>query len=314
MIPSRRQFLSILGGTAAAVAVGGALGSTDAFAAPPAESFEFLFLTDTHLQPELNASQGCDMAFKKARTMKADFAIQGGDHVFDSMNVSKTRAVSLFDLYGKTEQDLGLKVYHTCGNHDCFGVSSKGAIPAGDQLYGKKMFEERFGRAYYSFDHKGVHFVVLDSVQPKADQTGYSGHIDDAQRVWLADDLGKIAPGTPVIVSVHIPLVTAFESYVKLPADHRSNRGELSIDNSEQVIDIFAKHNVLGVLQGHTHIWETVTWHGVPYTTGGAVSGNWWKGTRMGTPEGFTVVRVADGKMTTRYETYGFKTIAPENT
>ena len=278
------------------------------------ESFEFIFATDTHLQPELNASQGCDMAFKKARAIKADFAIQGGDHVFDTMNVSKERAVSLFDLYGKTEQDLGFKVYHACGNHDCFGISSKGATSQGDQLYGKKMFEERFGRAFYSFDHKGVHFLVLDSVQPNADSTGYSGHIDDAQLAWLADDLSKIAPGMPVIATSHIPLVTAFDSYVKISADHRSGRGGNSVDNSEQVIEIFDKHNVLGVLQGHTHIWETVTWHGVPYATGGAVSGNWWKGTHMGTHEGFTVVTVADGKMSTRYETYGFKSVEVENT
>jgi 3',5'-cyclic-AMP phosphodiesterase len=57
-----------------------------------------------------------------------------------------------------------------------------------------------------------------------------------------------------------------------------------------------------------------VTWHGVPYVTGGAVSGNWWKGTRMGTSEGYTVVRVQNGKMDVRYETYGFKSVAPENT
>jgi hypothetical protein len=34
----------------------------------------------------------------------------------------------------------------------------------------------------------------------------------------------------------------------------------------------------------------------------------------MGTPEGFTVVNVANGRMTTRYETYGFKAVAPDNT
>jgi 3',5'-cyclic-AMP phosphodiesterase len=44
------------------------------------------------------------------------------------------------------------------------------------------------------------------------------------------------------------------------------------------------------------------------------VCGNWWHGTRLGTPEGFTVVTVANGKLTTRYETTGFKTIAPQNT
>src|ERR1700750_681862 len=138
---NRRQFLSLAGGAAAAAAM-----NTPSFAAAAKpEGFEFIFLTDTPLQPELKASQGCDMAFSKARTMKADFALQGGDHVFDTMNVTKERARSIFDLYGKTEQDLGLKVYHTCGNHDCFGIDSKGKIDQGDQSYGKKMFEEHFG-------------------------------------------------------------------------------------------------------------------------------------------------------------------------
>jgi hypothetical protein len=41
-------------------------------------------------------------ASKRARTIKSDFAIQGGDHVFDSLAVSRERATSLFDLYGKT--------------------------------------------------------------------------------------------------------------------------------------------------------------------------------------------------------------------
>jgi hypothetical protein len=71
---------------------------------------------------------------------------------------------------------------------------------------------------------------------------------------------------------------------------------------------------VLGVLQGHTHVNETVVWKGVPYITSGAVCGNWWHGTHLGTPEGFTVVTVANGKLSTRYETYGFKTVAPQNT
>ena len=50
------------------------------------------------------------------------------------------------------------------------------------------------------------------------------------------------------------------------------------------------------------------------HITGGAVSGNWWKGTRLGTVEGYTVVSVHNGKLTTRYETYGFQSVEPENT
>lgn len=304
MIPvTRRGFLGLLGGAAAATALPG---TAVLAAAPKSESFEFLFLTDSHLQPELSGVQGTDLAFKKARAHKVDFALQGGDHVFDSMKVSKQRATSLFDLYGKTEQDLGMKVYHTCGNHDCFGIASKGSTPKGDQLYGKKMFEDRFGPAKYSFDHKGVHFAVLDSVQPHEDESGYTGHIDDAQLQWLAADLEKQPKGTPVIVSTHIPLVTAFESYEKLPANRLSGRGGLSVDNSEMVLPILERHNVIGVLQGHTHIWEQVTYHGITYVTGGAVCGDWWKGPHMGTPEGYAVVRVEGGKMTTRYEGSGW--------
>ena len=122
---SRRRF----------VALAGAVGLASALPSPvsaetlevknsgtAASDFTFLFITDTHIQPELNAALGCDQCFKRARTIKADFAIQGGDHVFDSLGVGRERASSLFDLYGKTEQDLGMKVYHTIGNHDCFGV------------------------------------------------------------------------------------------------------------------------------------------------------------------------------------------------
>ena len=88
---SRRQFLGLLGATGLSAAI-----PSSAFAAlaPPQESFTFLFVTDTHLQPELNGVIGTDMAFKKARTIKADFAINGGDHVFDALAVPTKRPCS----------------------------------------------------------------------------------------------------------------------------------------------------------------------------------------------------------------------------
>ncbi len=102
-----------------------------------------------------------DQCFKKARTLKNDFVLQGGDHVFDALQVNRSRATSVFDLYAKTEQDLGTEIYHTIGVDDCFGIYVSSGVAESDALYGKKMFEERFGKTYYSFDHKGVHFVVL---------------------------------------------------------------------------------------------------------------------------------------------------------
>jgi Icc protein len=310
----RRRFLSLLGTASLSAAL-----PSVALAAPSTEPFTFLFLTDSHLQPELDAAKGTAMAFRRARTVRADFAIQGGDHVFDSLAVSKQRALSLFDLYGKTEQDLGMKLHHTIGNHDVLGVYPASGMSPADPLYGKKLFEERFGKTYYSFDHKGHHFIVLDSIGITADRA-YEGRVDDAQLKWLAADLSAVAVGTPIIVSVHIPLVTAFSSYVPEPpapapgAPSTASHHGLSVANSSAVIDLFTGHNVLGVLQGHTHINERVEWRGVPYITSGAICGNWWHGTRLGTPEGFTVVTVANNRLTTRYETYGFQSVAPQNT
>ena len=300
----RRHFLSLLGASAAASAL-------PALAAPvPAEPFSFLFLTDTHIEPELNATHGVDLAMQRARTLRGDFAIQGGDHVFDALGVSKARATQLFDLYAKTEQDLGLKVHHTLGNHDVFGVYlSSGASPT-DPEYGKKMYADRFGPTSYSFDHKGHHFIVLDSIGITADHH-YEARIDDDQLAWLQKDLAAQAPGTPILVTTHIPLVTALQSYT-LPAPQAASG--TGFTNGPAAIKLFEGHNVLGVLQGHTHINETVVWHGIPYITSGAVCGNWWHGTRLGTPEGFTVVTVAGGKLTTRYEATGFQSVDPHNT
>ena len=50
------------------------------------------------------------------------------------------------------------------------------------------------------------------------------------------------------------------------------------------VLSIFEGHNVIAVLQGHTAINETVYWRNIPFITSGAVCGNWWNGSRWGTP------------------------------
>jgi Icc protein len=309
----RRHFLSLLGSAGAITALDGSpLAHGIMHPAAKAEDFDFIFFTDTHLQPELNGAKGCDMAFKKMSGIKADFAIQGGDHVFDALGAPKSRSLSLFELYDKTQQDLSLKVYHTLGNHDCLGIYKASGVEPNDPLYGKKYYEEHVGKTFYSFDRKGVHFIILDSIGITPDRA-YEGRIDAAQVQWLAEDLKAQFAGTPIIVVSHIPLVTAFASYVPVSATPEAHHG-LSVINSDEVVRMFDGHNVLAVLQGHTHINERVEWHGVPYITSGAVSGNWWKGTRMGTPEGFTVVSVRDGKLCTRYETYGFHTVDPHNT
>jgi len=311
---NRRRFLSL-----SAMATGAAMLPGRAFASPETPgSFDYIFLTDTHLQPELAAADGCAMAFRKAAKLHADFAIQGGDHVFDALAVDRKKADSLFDLYSHTEQALGLKVHHTIGNHDQFGVFPKSGVEPGSPGYGKQLFTERVGPTYYSFDHKGYHFIVLDTVQPTPDRS-WEARIDAPQLDWLKADLGKLASGIPVIVTPHVPLVTGFASYT---APNTGGSGttppsahpQLVVDNAWEALPLLQQHNVLAVFQGHTHVNEVVSFHGTQFITSGAVSGNWWHGTRLGTPEGFTVVSLRNGKLSFRYETYGFQSVDPKNT
>jgi 3',5'-cyclic-AMP phosphodiesterase len=313
---NRREFLTTAGMATGAMIAGGAGRPATAFASEPPGSFDFLFLTDTHIEPELDAAHGVAMAYKKAAGIKAEFAIQGGDHVFDALAVDRKRADSLFDLYAHTEQALGMKVHHTIGNHDHFGLFAKSGIEAGSAGYGKEMYRERVGATYYSFDHKGYHFVVLDTILPTEDRS-WEARIDEAQIAWLKKDLAAVAAETPIVAVAHVPLVSGVASYGETPSHSGADvpkHPQLIVANASAVVNELQKHNTLAVLQGHTHLNEVVSYRGIHYVTSGAVCGNWWHGTRWGTPEGFTVVSLREGKIEWRYETYGFKTVDPQNT
>jgi Icc protein len=315
----RRNFLKSLAAASAAAAfpnippLNHSIANTAAAAAkpqPPA-SFDFVFFTDTHIQPELDAAHGCQMAFAKIAAAKPEFAICGGDLVFDALGASRTRADVLFDLYHHTEATIQAPLHHAIGNHDLYGIFTQSGAAPTDPGYGKKMFEDRIGaRTYYSFDHRGYHFIILDSIFPTSDRL-WEGRIDDAQLQWLAHDLAAIRPSAPVIVITHVPLITGYLAYGPKP-DGTPRHDTVSVANSADVIALFQPHNILAVLQGHLHINELVNYKNCQYACCGAVCGNWWHGPRLDFPEGFTTVSLREGKISWRYETYGFKSVAPD--
>ncbi len=257
---NRRQLLALLGSAGAAAHLE-VPGYASAQPSDAQEDFDFIFFTDTHLQPELNANAGCAMAFSRMRSHKVDFAIQGGDHIFDGLGVPKQQSLSLFEMYDRTQQDLSLQVHHTIGNHDCLGVYPQSGMQPGDSIYGKRYDEDHVGKTYYSFDHKGVHFIVLNSIGLTPDRA-YEGRVDAIQVAWLAADLNT-QPAAKLIISVHIPLVSAIDNYTPVPATPPAHHGN-TVVNSSEVTQLFMGHNMLAVVQGHTHINECVDWHGVP--------------------------------------------------
>jgi 3',5'-cyclic-AMP phosphodiesterase len=305
MVFNRREFLKGLAATGVAMA----LPPLPSVKQPAPGSFDFVFFTDTHIQPELDAAHGCDMCFRKIASANPDFAIMGGDHVYDAFGVNGARAGMLYSLYKRTEQSLGMPLHHAIGNHDVFGVLTKSGVAPTDPAYGKKMYQDRMGQTFYSFDSKGYHFVVLDSIQPTDDRL-WEARVDEPQLQWLRDDLKQLPVRTPVIVVVHCPLVTAFATYAQVVTlDRKYNT--MTVANAPEVLEVFEQANVLAVFQGHTHVNEVVNYKNTQYITSGAVCGNWWHGSRLGTPEGYTVVTLRDGSIRTRYETFGFRSVDP---
>jgi 3',5'-cyclic AMP phosphodiesterase CpdA len=250
------------------------------------------------------------MCFRKIAATKSDFAIMGGDHVYDASGVDATRARTVFDLYARTERLIGMPLHQAIGNHDIFGVLKKSGIAPTDPAYGKKMYQDRMGQTFYPFDHKGYHFVILDSIHPTEDRL-WEARIDEPQLDWLRNDLKRLPAGAPVVAVIHCPLVTAFASYAQVVVAGRKYN-TMTVANGSEVLEVFKHANVIAVLQGHTHVNENVAYKNTQYITSGAVCGNWWLGPRLGTPEGFTVISLREGKVTTRYETYGFKSVAPD--
>jgi 3',5'-cyclic-AMP phosphodiesterase len=313
MNSDRRKFLkSLATAGAAAILPGGRFldcGAAESQAQSPG-SFDFIFFTDTHIQPELDAAHGCSMAFAKIAKSNADFAVCGGDLVYDAMGVGRARADMLFDLYQRTEDSLKMPLHHTIGNHDLFGILDRSGVAPTDPAYGKKLYEDRYGaRTYYSFDHKGYHFIVLDSVVPTPDRE-WEGRVDETQLKWLASDLAALDSHAPVVVITHVPLITGYLAYGPKP-DGTPRHDTVSVANSSDVTALFEQRNILAVLQGHLHMNELVHFKGCQYACCGAVCGNWWHGPRLAFPEGYTRVTLSGGKITWQYETYGFKSVDP---
>ena len=315
----RRRFLTLSAAAAASSAL--PIAAQQPASAAKAGSIRLIFFTDTHIQPELRADEGTALAMQKIKSLKPSLCIQGGDHAFDIAAVPRDRSLMLLDLYAKTERALdGIPIQHVIGNHDVFGRDPGTHVEPSDPLYGKKAFEQRFNtKTYRSFDQAGYHFILLDSIQITP-QRDFDAMIDAEQLTWLKQDLATTPAGTPIVIASHVPLVSAAPQYS--PPDDKAAKAAayqavtglhgFLVGNAREVTELFEGHNVIAVLQGHTHINETVYWRNTPYITSGAVSGNWWKGSRWGTPEGFTVIELAGGAARWRYETYGWKSPAAE--
>ncbi len=267
----------------------------------PENTFSFVFLADIHVQPEKNATEGFMQAIDTINKLKPDFVITGGDLIMDALWQTYGRADSLYTLYTETVKSFDMPVYNTMGNHEIFGIYPSSGVEKSHPEYGEKMYENRIGKRYYSFNYNGWYFLILDSVED-TEKGSYIGKIDEKQIEWIKEELANIDSVSPIVLSTHIPFITIFKQIyygTTLPND-----SSLVIVNGKEVLDLFEGHNLKLVLQGHLHTIEDIYVDGTHFITAGAISARWWTGPNRGFEEGFVLVKVKDNDFEWEYVDY----------
>ncbi|MEN8223143.1 MAG: metallophosphoesterase [Acidobacteriota bacterium] len=264
------------------------------------DSFSFIFMTDVHLESDNNAPEGFAMAINKINSLNPEFVISGGDNIDDALEQDYERADKLFTMYIDQIKKLKMSVYNTPGNHDIFGVFTKGNVDPSHPEYGDKMFIKRLNKTFYSFDFKGWHFIILNTV--KIMEEDYIGEISVEQIEWIKNDLQNVGKKIPVAISTHVPFFTIMPQI-----DKRFKYEKFTISNSQEVLELFKDHNLKFVLQGHVHNYENIYSRGIWFISGGAVCAGWWEGTLHGMEEGFVEFTITGEEFTWKYIDYGWE-------
>lgn len=306
---NRRHFLGAAAVAGAAWATGWPRQASWA-AAGPEQPLRIAFLTDIHARVEWDTPEAMARCADLINAQKPDLIIGGGDCITDGFTSTPEQVVPRWQAYRSALHDrLQAPLHVALGNHDLVGVEpADGSAPAADP---RADFRRELGLAqtYRSVDAGGCHLIFLDPFEITGDALRYRGFIGPEQMAWLRADLAGVDSATPVILVVHMPLLTGFfQATQGAPAPAPANR---VVVNSLEVLDALAGHNLVLVLQGHLHVNEMLRWRQTTFITGGAVSGKWWRGSWHGTPEGFGVVTLRAGQVDWRYLDYGWQARRP---
>ncbi|MDT8386537.1 MAG: metallophosphoesterase [Thiogranum sp.] len=246
---NRRRFLRTGGAVLAAGSLPFSLVEL-AFGQSGPEDFTFAFISDSHITHikgdrfVRNWDRGMIQAVAEANLLspRPDFIFYGGD---------------IAQLGTPEEIDHGLEilsglrgdVHHVMGEHDYY-------LDLGEH------WRKRIGPDHYSFDHKGVHFVVLNSILTWDEWThrkwdtpmqrmkemarldnpdGSPFMVGDSQREWLRKDLSNISKSTPIVVMSHSPLQKIYRGW------------NFWTEDAEQVQELLKPFDKVTVLYGHVH-------------------------------------------------------------
>ena len=219
----RRQFLRLASYGGAVFASGLGCASQPALA----EDFYFVQLSDCHWgfegapNPDAKGTLPKAVAAVNALAHAPDFIVFTGDltHTTDDPAVRRKRLAEFRDIVSQLKVK---NVRFMPGEHDA-------------SLDNGAAYREFFGQPYYSFDHKGVHFIALDNVSDPA------GKVGDAQLAWLANDLKTQNANARIVVFTHRPLFDLYPQW------------DWATRDGAQAMALLMPHANVTVFYGHIH-------------------------------------------------------------
>ncbi len=267
-------------------------------------SLRVAHLTDIHIKPEKIAEHGMRSALQTVSEMadKADFIINGGDAIMNSVGATKSLVQQQWSAYHNIfKAENTLKTYNCIGNHDLFGWM----LPSADHADGKKWAMDEYGMAkeYYSFDQNGWKFIVLDSIHPRKSVPGYYGKLDEEQFFWLRDELRNTPVETHVCIVSHIPILAIcclFDKGIMNFNQLQISDNNMHADGNQLAELFYASGNVRACLSGHIHLIDYVNYLGTEYYCNGAVAGGWWNGNHQQFAPAYAVMNFNEDGTTSR--------------
>lgn len=239
-IPARRQALrcvaewsglalvwTVTGGVPRALGATGGYGSNSA----GANALTFVQISDTHIgfhkeaNPDVVGSLRRAAAEINALPTPPAFVVHTGD-------VSHLSKPEEFAMARELLQEIRVDRVHTVpGEHDTIDDGVTGYLRVFDH--------DGKGRAFYSFDQAGVHFVALNNVLNF--KLGRLAALGDEQLAWMKDDLSRVSHSTPIVVLAHIPMWTVWEPWGWGTAD------------AAPALALLRPYGSVTVLNGHVH-------------------------------------------------------------
>jgi 3',5'-cyclic AMP phosphodiesterase CpdA len=210
------------------------------------ESFRIAYISDSHLYDRTINDRFVNALMRAVDDVNGmdpqpDFVLYGGD-------LAQLGQPRELELGAQILKNLKAPVRMMVGEHDWF-------LDMGAK------WRALFGEPYYLFEHKGVQFVVLNSIIEKdfwtargltpmqrmqtvagldnGVQSPFS--VGDEQRKWLQDSLKGVPSNKPLIVFSHSPLYKLYKPW------------NFWTDDAEQVQAILRRFRSVVVVHGHTH-------------------------------------------------------------